>query len=63
MQFPFELKQNTDFDVVAFGTNAVDFLIQVPHYPEFNSKVELTRYDQMAGGEAASTAAGLQRSC
>jgi sugar/nucleoside kinase (ribokinase family) len=61
MQFPFELKQNTDFDVVAFGTNAVDFLIQVPHYPEFNSKVELTRYDQMAGGEAASTAAGLQR--
>ncbi|HEV8591491.1 MAG TPA: carbohydrate kinase family protein [Pyrinomonadaceae bacterium] len=61
MKFPFELKKNADLDVLGFGTNAVDFLIQVPHYPEFNSKVELTRYDQMAGGEVASTMAGLQR--
>ena len=61
MQFPFQLKDQTDFDVLGFGTNAVDFLIQVPHYPEYNSKVELTRYDQMAGGEVASTTAGLQR--
>lgn len=61
MQFPFHLKNDADFDVLGFGTNAVDFLIQVPNYPEFNSKVELTRYDQMAGGEVASTMAGLQR--
>ena len=61
MQFPFQLKQQAALDVLGFGTNAVDFLIQVPHYPEFNSKIELTRYDQMAGGEAASTTVGLQR--
>lgn len=51
----------TKYDVVAFGTNAVDFLINVPEYPEYNSKVELTDYRQAAGGEAATTAVGLQR--
>lgn len=47
--------------MVGFGTNAVDYLIQVPHYPEFNSKVELSGYVQAAGGEVATTMAGLQR--
>jgi len=61
MQFPFTLKQGTDFDVVGFGTNAVDFLIRVPHYPEFNSKVELIDYAQAAGGEIATTMVGLGR--
>ena len=61
MQFPFTLKKDTDYDVVGFGTNAVDFLIQVPHYPEFNSKVELNDYTQAAGGEVATSMAGLQR--
>lgn len=61
MQFPFTLKKEADFDVVGFGTNAVDFLIQVPHYPEFNSKVELTDYHQAAGGEIATSMVGLQR--
>lgn len=61
MQFPFTLKKEANFDVVGFGTNAVDFLIQVPHYPEFNSKVELTDYHQAAGGEIATSMAGLQR--
>ena len=61
MQFPFELLTSKDFDAAGFGTNAVDFLIQVPKYPEFNSKVELTDYVQAAGGEVATTMAGLQR--
>ena len=61
MRFPFTLKEQTDFDVVGFGTNAVDFLIQVPHYPEFNSKIELTDYTRAAGGEIATSMAGLQR--
>jgi sugar/nucleoside kinase (ribokinase family) len=61
MQFPFKPIENREFDVVGFGTNAVDYLIQVPHYPEFNSKVELTGYVQAAGGEVATTMAGLQR--
>jgi len=61
MYFPFELPNQRDFDVVGFGTNAVDFLIQVPEYPTFNSKIELNDYTQAAGGEVASTMAGLQR--
>jgi sulfofructose kinase len=61
MHFPFTLKKDTDFDVVGFGTNAVDFLIQVPTYPEFTSKIELTEYRQAAGGEIATSMVGLQR--
>lgn len=61
MNFPFSLQIGRACDVVGFGTNAVDFLIEVPHYPEFNSKVELTDYTQAAGGEVATTMAGLCR--
>ena len=61
MQFPFNLRHDAETDVAGFGTNAVDFLIQVPHYPEFNSKVELTQYTQAAGGEIATTMVGLRR--
>ena len=61
MKFPFNVIENTEFDVLGFGTNAVDFLIQVPEYPAFNSKVELTDYVQAAGGEVATTLVGLQR--
>jgi len=61
MQFPFTLKENAQFDVLGFGTNAVDFLIRVPHYPEFNSKVELSDYTRAAGGEIATTMVGLRR--
>lgn len=61
MRFPFSLSQNREFDVVGFGTNAVDYLIQVPEYPVFNSKIELTDYTQAAGGEVATAMAGLRR--
>ncbi|MFV0388497.1 MAG: carbohydrate kinase family protein [Pyrinomonadaceae bacterium] len=61
MKFPFSIKTEAEFDVVGFGTNAVDFLISVPEYPKFDSKVELTKYVQAAGGEVASTLVGLQR--
>ena len=61
MKFPFNVIQQAEFDVAGFGTNAVDFLIQVPEYPAFNSKVELVDYVQAAGGEVASTTVGLQR--
>ncbi len=61
MKFPFELPENKEFDAVGFGTNAVDYLIVVPEYPEFNSKVEIDHYTQFAGGEIASTMAGLCR--
>lgn len=61
MQFPFELSRERDLDVVGFGTNAVDFLICVPEYPAYDSKVELTEYKRAAGGEVATTVAGLTR--
>ena len=61
MQFPFKLLPNSDFDAVGFGTNAVDYLIRVPAYPAFNSKIELDDYARAAGGEAASTMVGLRR--
>lgn len=61
MQFPFQLDPAKDFDCVGFGTNAVDFLIRVPHYPAFNSKVELSGYTRAAGGEIATTMVGLTR--
>lgn len=61
MQFPFKLPDGKEFDAVGFGTNAVDYLIVVPQYPDFNSKIELTDYTQLAGGEIASTMAGLAR--
>lgn len=61
MQFPFSIRADTEFDVVGFGTNAVDFLIEVGEYPAFNSKVRLLDYVRAAGGEVATTMAGLQR--
>ena len=61
MQFPFRLAENKEFDVVGFGTNAIDYLIIVPEYPAFNSKIELEDYIQAAGGEIATTTVGLRR--
>lgn len=61
MKFPLNLAKNRKFDVVGFGTNAVDFLIQVPSYPKFDSKLELTEYTRSAGGEVATTVVGLAR--
>lgn len=61
MKFPFDLAADKEFDVVGFGTNAVDYLIEVPEYPKFASKIELSDYTQLAGGEVATTMVGLQR--
>ncbi len=61
MQFPLKFSEKKEFDVVGFGTNAVDFLIVVPEYPQFDSKIALTDYVQAAGGEVATTMVGLSR--
>ncbi|HUF04669.1 MAG TPA: carbohydrate kinase family protein [Aridibacter sp.] len=61
MRFPFQIPENREFDCVGFGTNAVDFLISVPKYPEFDSKVEVSDYVQEAGGEIATAMVGLSR--
>lgn len=61
MRFPFKLIEKKEFDAIGFGTNAVDYLIEVPEYPQFNSKIHLSDYIQAAGGEAATTMVGLRR--
>ncbi|HEV7644738.1 MAG TPA: PfkB family carbohydrate kinase [Pyrinomonadaceae bacterium] len=61
MQFPFTLPENKEFDVLGFGTNAVDHLIVVPEYPQFDSKIHLTTHIQAAGGQIASCMAGVSR--
>lgn len=60
MRIPLQV-QERDFDVVGFGLNAVDHLIVVPAYPEFDTKVRLTRYEKSAGGQTASAMVALQR--
>lgn len=57
----FDVLVGREFDVVSFGSNAVDTLITVASYPQFNSKAEFLSEQKMAGGEAASTAVGLRR--
>jgi sugar/nucleoside kinase (ribokinase family) len=61
VQFPFKLAENKEFDVLGFGTNAVDHLIVVPEYPQFDSKIHLTKHIQAAGGQIASCMAGISR--
>ena len=61
MKFPLNIPAEAQFDVFGFGTNAVDFLITVPSYPGFGSKVELANYVRSPGGEIATTMVGLQR--
>ncbi|HEX7955481.1 MAG TPA: PfkB family carbohydrate kinase, partial [Pyrinomonadaceae bacterium] len=61
MRFPFEPPPAREFDAVGFGLNAVDHLVVVPHYPEFDTKIRLVEHGRGAGGQTASTMAGLQR--
>lgn len=56
-----KIPKDREFDVVGFGTNAVDHLVTVPFYPEFDSKVRLVSHRRYAGGEIASTLSGLTR--
>src|SRR5262249_23013729 len=61
MNFPFTLPKGRDFDVVGFGLNAVDHLVSIPRFPQFNTKVRLTGHEQMPGGQVSSAMVGVQR--
>jgi sulfofructose kinase len=61
LRFPFEPPPAREFDAVGFGVNAVDHLVVVPHYPEFDTKIRLVGHERGAGGQTASTMAGLSR--
>ncbi|MGH9795024.1 MAG: carbohydrate kinase family protein [Candidatus Acidiferrales bacterium] len=41
-------------DVVGVGLNATDTVIRLPHFPAFNSKVEIAGADVFPGGQVAS---------
>jgi sugar/nucleoside kinase (ribokinase family) len=61
MHFPLTLPANKRFDAVGFGLNAVDHLIVVPAYPEFDTKIRLLEHKQSAGGQTASAMVSLRR--
>ena len=61
MNFPFNLPTPREFDAVGFGLNAVDHLIVVPEYPDFDSKIRFLEHKQTTGGQAATTMVALQR--
>ena len=61
MRFPFEPPPAREFDAVGFGLNAVDHLVVVPHYPEYDTKVRLVEHERGAGGETASAMTALRR--
>ena len=61
MRFPFEPPEEREFDAAGFGENAVDHLVVVPAYPEFDTKTRLVDYALSAGGQIASAMAGLRR--
>lgn len=61
MHLPFQLADNKPFDCVGFGVNAVDYLITVPEYPQFDTKTRLLNYTQAAGGQNATCLVGLHR--
>jgi sulfofructose kinase len=61
MDFGIEIPANKPFDAVALGLNAVDHLIVVPHYPEFNSKIHFLSHTLAAGGQAATAMVTLAR--
>ena len=61
MRFPFTLPVEREFDAVGFGLNAVDHLVVVPAYPEFDTKVRLVEHRQSAGGQTASAMVALRR--
>ncbi|OLE54382.1 MAG: hypothetical protein AUG51_08905 [Acidobacteria bacterium 13_1_20CM_3_53_8] len=61
MLFPFKFSEKKEFDAVGFGLNAVDHLVVVPEYPEFDTKIRLTEHVRAAGGQTASAMVALQR--
>ena len=61
MKFPIEAPRGKTFDAVGFGLNAVDHLIVVPEYPEFDTKVRLIEHKQSAGGQTATAMVALKR--
>jgi sugar/nucleoside kinase (ribokinase family) len=61
MDFGIEIPEGKPYDAVALGLNAVDYLIVVPHFPEFNTKIPLISHTLAPGGQCATTMVTLAR--
>ena len=61
MRIPLQIPAEREFDAVGFGLNAVDHLIVVPEYPQFDTKTRFTEYGKSAGGQTATAMVALQR--
>lgn len=48
-------------DVVGVGLNSVDTLIRLPHFPRFDSKVEVISSEVLPGGQVATATVACQR--
>jgi sulfofructose kinase len=54
-------QQPMDADFLGIGLNATDTLIRVPHFPAFDSKVQVLASAILPGGQAASAAVACRR--
>jgi sulfofructose kinase len=54
LRFAIDVPTSAEFDVVGFGLNAVDHLCYVPEFPEYGSKMRISRFERSGGGQAAS---------
>jgi sugar/nucleoside kinase (ribokinase family) len=61
MEFGIELPHGKPFDAVALGLNAVDHLIVVPRFPEFNTKIPFLSHTLAPGGQSATAMVALAR--
>jgi sugar/nucleoside kinase (ribokinase family) len=61
LQIRLTVPSKSEFDAVGFGLNAVDHLIVVPQYPQFDTKIRLTEHKESAGGQTATAMVALQR--
>ncbi|HEY7912894.1 MAG TPA: PfkB family carbohydrate kinase [Blastocatellia bacterium] len=61
MDFRIHIPEEKPFDAVALGLNAVDHLVVVPYYPEFNSKVRFLSHTIACGGQCATAMVALAR--
>jgi sulfofructose kinase len=56
-----EQKRKYVLDVTGVGINATDTIIDIPHFPEFNSKLELSSAAVYPGGQVASALVACRR--
>jgi sugar/nucleoside kinase (ribokinase family) len=60
-EFGIDIPTGKAFDAVALGLNAVDHLVLVPHYPQFNTKIQFVEHRLTAGGQSATAMATMSR--